>query len=173
MKKLFVALLAGTLIAVAGPAATAGADAPAYGAVGAAAVAEADLTLAAMLTFAIEDEYLERGEYRKILDKFGELRPFSHIIKGEEQHIAWLIPLLENHGVDVPADRGVQQARVPDTWAEALQAGVSAETGNIAMYERFLQQKLPYDVKIVFEHLVAASRNHLAAFQANRGGNKS
>ena len=167
MKKLLMFGLVAILFASMG---IVNAASPAYGAAGAAAVAEADLTLNSMLTFALEDEYLARGEYRKIMDKLGERRPFSNIIKAEEQHIAWLVPLLENHDTAIPADRGLELAQVPENFAEALQAGVTAETANIAMYERFLQRKLPHDVKTVFEHLLAASRNHLEAFQRSRGG---
>ena len=39
------------------------------------------------------------------------------------------------------------------------------EIENIAMYERFLQQELPKDVRQVFESLKNASENHLRAFR--------
>jgi hypothetical protein len=46
-----------------------------------------------------------------------------------------------------------------------LKAGVQAEIDNIAMYDSFLQQTLPEDVKLVFVELRDASKNHLASFQ--------
>jgi hypothetical protein len=143
-----------------------------YGAFGAAAISDQNLTLAAMLTFAIEDEYLARAEYEKVMEKFGVRKPFSNIIKAEEQHIAWLKPLIEKYKVVTPVDRGLEMAQVPDTFSEALKIGVDAEVANIAMYERFLKQELPEDVKVVFEHLLAASKNHLTAFQRNPGNNR-
>lgn len=143
-----------------------------YGAAGAAMVSDAELTIPAMLTFALQDEYLARGEYQRIIENFGNQRPFSNIIKAEEQHIAWLIPVLEKYGVPLPEDRGAELAQLPGSPAEALQAGVAAETANIAMYERFLRKDLPMDIKIVMEHLLAASQKHLAAFQGGRGGGK-
>ncbi|MPN44592.1 hypothetical protein SDC9_192157 [bioreactor metagenome] len=33
------------------------------------------------------------------------------------------------------------------------------------MYEQFLEQDLPADVRVVFESLMHASENHLRAFQ--------
>ena len=48
---------------------------------------------------------------------------------------------------------------------EAYQAGVNAEVNNIAMYETFLAQELPDNVRAVFESLMRASENHLRAFQ--------
>ena len=133
-------------------------------------MADSELTLGAMLTFALQDEYLARGEYQKIMAKFGERRPFSNIVKAEEQHIAWLVPLFEKYGVTLPPDRGQELAQVPETFSAALLAGVDAEIANIDMYQRFLSRELPSDVRAVFEHLLTGSRNHLAAFQGGRGG---
>ena len=141
-----------------------------YGAAGAAAVADSELTTGAMLTFALQDEYLARAEYQKTLAKFGQRRPFSNIVKAEEQHIAWLVPLFEKYGVTLPPDRGQELAQVPETFSAALLAGVDAEIANIDMYQRFLSRELPSDVTAVFEHLLTGSRNHLAAFQGGRGG---
>lgn len=143
---------------------------PAYGAAGSAAVADSELTLGAMLTFSLQDEYLARGEYQKIMAKFGERRPFSNIVKAEEQHITWLVPLFEKYGVTLPPDRGQELAQVPENFSAALLAGVDAEIANIDMYQRFLARELPSDVRAVFEHLLTGSRNHLAAFQGGRGG---
>ncbi len=143
---------------------------PNYGAAGAASLGDADLTLGKMLTLSLQDEYLARGEYQKIMEKFGPRRPFSNIIKAEERHISWLIPLFEKYGVALPVDRGLELAQVPETFSAALQAGVEAEIANIKMYERFLGRELPEDVRSVFEHLLAGSRNHLEAFQGGRGG---
>ncbi|MBL0382442.1 MAG: hypothetical protein JKP90_23130 [Desulfofustis sp. PB-SRB1] len=70
-----------------------------------------------MLTHAIEDEFLARGEYQVVIEQFGERRPFSNIIKAEERHIALLLPLFESYDVDVPEDQGVMRAAVPDSFA--------------------------------------------------------
>ena len=146
---------------------------PAYGAASAASVADSDLTLGTMLSFALQDEYLARGEYQKTMDKFGQRRPFSNIVQAEERHISWLVPLFGKYGVALPPDRGLELAQVPETFAGALKTGVDAEIANISMYERFLARELPSDVRAVFEHLLAGSRNHLAAFQGGRGGGRN
>lgn len=60
-----------------------------YGAAG--ALADKDLTINDMLIYAVQDEYLARGERMAIVDKFGELqRPYSNIISAEETHLAYL-----------------------------------------------------------------------------------
>jgi hypothetical protein len=173
MKNTWMLAILAILIAISAFAPGLAAASPAYGAAGAAAVADSELTLGAMLTFALQDEYLARGEYQKIMATFGERRPFSNIVKAEEQHIAWLVPLFEKYGVKLPPDRGQELAQVPETFSAALLAGVDAEIANIDMYQRFLSRELPSDVRAVFDHLLTGSRNHLAAFQGGRGGGKN
>jgi len=140
-----------------------------YGAAGAARLADEELTLAKMLSLAIEDEYLARGEYKKVIETFGERQPFTNIIKAEEKHISWLRPLFTKHDVVPPLDRGLELAKVPPTFAETFQIGVDAEIANIAMYERFLKKDLPADVRDVFNRLLAGSKNHLASFKKGVG----
>jgi hypothetical protein len=134
-----------------------------------AALADKDLTLADMLTYALQDERIARTEYRVILDTFGSSRPFSNIIKAEESHIGYLLDLFADHKLAVPADDTAKPA-APKDWASAIEAGRQAEIDNIAMYDRFLALNLPADVRQVFEQLKAASQNHLRAFTNNRSG---
>ena len=54
---------------------------------------------------------------------------------------------------------------MPSTLAESFETGVAAEINNIAMYEKFLLQELPQEVRDVFERLMNASKNHLKAFE--------
>lgn len=134
-----------------------------YGSAGAAA--DTNLSLADMLTYAIQDEYAARAEYEAILDSYGTVRPFSNILRAEETHIDTLLPLFTEYGITAPADEGAARAALPDNLTSAYQTGVNAEVTNIAMYEQFLEQDLPADVRVVFESLMRASENHLRAFQ--------
>lgn len=134
-----------------------------YGAEG--ALDDTTLTLADMLTYAIQDEYLARAEYDWITSTFGSVRPFTNIMRAEETHIEALQPLFEAYGIAAPADEGASHAVAVGSLTEAYQAGVNAEVNNIAMYETFLAQELPDNVRAVFESLMRASENHLRAFQ--------
>ncbi len=134
-----------------------------YGAQG--ALNDDDLTLEEMLTYAIQDEYLARAEYKFIIKEFGEMRPFSNIIQAEQTHIEYLLPLFAKYGFIVPEDTSEGDITVPQDIKTALELGVQAEIDNIAMYERFLTHAIPDDVKTVFERLKKASQNHLAAFK--------
>jgi hypothetical protein len=124
-----------------------------------------DLSLADMLTYALQDEYLAHAEYDLILSEYGSVRPFTNIIRAEETHIDTLLPLFEAYGITAPADDAASRVASIASLTAAYQAGVNAEVNNIAMYETFLDQNLPDDVRIVFESLMHASENHLRAFQ--------
>ncbi|MCI1209968.1 MAG: hypothetical protein LKF96_11040 [Treponema sp.] len=133
---------------------------------------ERDLSVPAMLKYAIEDEFLARAEYDRIIKKFGKIRPFSSIIKAEERHIQWLKDEYKNRSLPVPDDRAADFVIVPGSVKEALEAGVTAEIENIAMYRSFLadpELSVPENrqLKDLFTRLMQASENHLAAFRRN------
>lgn len=168
MKKFVFLLVIGMFILSIGIALPVRATDDTYGASGASKLSDDSLTREKMLLFAIQDEYIARGEYQKVIEKFGNRQPFSNIIKAEERHISWLKPLFQKYNVILPPDRGLELAKVPPTFSEALQIGVEAEVANIAMYERFLKKDLPADIRDVFNRLLSGSKNHLDAFK--RGG---
>ena len=134
-----------------------------YGSAG--ALDDTSLTLADMLTYAIQDEYLAHAEYDQILSDFGSVRPFANIIRAESTHIEALLPLFAAYGITAPADEGTDRAVSVKTLTDSFQAGVTAEVNNIAMYETFLDQTLPGNVRAVFESLMRASENHLRTLQ--------
>ncbi len=136
-----------------------------YGTTAAAKVSDEELTLSKMLIFALQDEYLARGEYRKIIEEFGNRRPFSNIVRAEGKHVSMLLPLFKKYKVQIPADRGMELAILPATYSETFQIGVDAEIANIAMYERFLKKDLPIDVRGAFNRLLSGSKRHLIAFK--------
>lgn len=126
-------------------------------------------TLEQMLVFALEDEHLALASYEAIVEKFNVTRPFTNIMKAELQHIKAIEGLMNTYNIPVPDVTNTAQAEVsvPDTLAEIFQAGVQAEIYNIDLYESFLEQDLPADVRAVFEALMKASQNHQKAFERN------
>ncbi len=140
-----------------------------YGAAGASS--RSSYTLEEMLKYAMEDEYLAKAEYESIMEEFGEQRPFSNILEAEKTHIELLLPLFEEYGIEIADDGSLSHVIIPESIEEALAVGVQAEIDNIAMYEKFLAGDLPEDVEEVFEELMNASKNHLAAFQRGSGRN--
>ena len=134
-----------------------------YGSAG--ALKDEVLTLEKMLTYAIEDEYAAHSEYEAIINEYGSVNPYSNIIRAESAHINALVTLFRTYGISVPADTGDEHAVIPSDLKAAASVGVQAEQYNISMYEKFLKENLPQDVKDAFISLRDASLSHLAAFQ--------
>ncbi len=150
------------------------------------ATTDKSYTLQEMLTYAIQDEYMAQAEYNAIMDEYGVQNPFSNIVRSEATHIDLLLPVLKDYNVAVPENDASNRVVVPASLEESYTAGVEAEKNNIFMYESFLKEDVPDDVKVVLERLKANSENHLAAFekaaagdvglrmgQGNSNGNKS
>ena len=132
------------------------------------------VTLVEVLHEALLDEYSARNTYRKIIDTFGPVRPFTNIVEAEQRHIESLLTLFEKYNVPLPAVPGTEQIKVPDSLLKACEMGVDAEVGNLAMYDRLIDATDLPDVIHVLQRLQAASRDsHLPAFQrcVERGGN--
>ena len=123
-------------------------------------------TLEAKLNKALMDEYHARDTYRKIIDTFGDIRPFSNIVLAEQRHIDFLLPLYKKYSIAVPPEPDTTGIAVPDTVAEACKIAVQAEEENISLYDELLTGTDEQDVLAVFQQLQAASRdNHLPAFR--------
>lgn len=132
----------------------------------------ADYSLADMLTYALEGEYLARATYDAIEAEFDVSRPFSRIAGAESQHIGYLEPLFDAHDVPLPTDAAKRHVVLPASIEAVFAAGVATEEDNIAMYEQLLQNELPDDVADVFARLKQASENHLRAFERGADGGR-
>lgn len=122
-------------------------------------------TMEEMLIFAIQDEYLARETYRQAIEELGAGKPFTNIVRSEENHIAMLKVLFRAYGIPIPKDEAAEYVELPPTVLEVAQAGIEGEIRNIEMYDYFLTHDLPGDVQATFERLRAASFNHLHAFE--------
>ncbi len=116
---------------------------------------------------AINDEYKALSTYEAVIEKFGNVRPFSMIKGAEEQHIASLKAIYDKYGLEVPVNTWSAKVSVPATLQEACQVGVDAEIANAALYK---DELLPVvegyeDIVTVFTNLMNASQQkHLPAF---------
>lgn len=126
------------------------------------------LTLPDMLTYALQDEYLAQARYDNILETFGYIRTFARIKEAELRHISALLPLFDRYQVKIPDDISYSYVTAPQNVKAAYSAGVQGEVDNISMYEKFISQNIPNDVKVVFTQLRNASLNHLEAFKRGR-----
>lgn len=126
---------------------------------------------------ALADEHNAEAFYAAVLEKFGEVRPFSNIIRAEQHHAELLRQVMDTYGLEARSNpelgSDAMRAAVPETLAEACAMGVEAEIANRDLYGKTL---LPAaaghdDVTAVFIALRDASENkHLPAFQRCGGG---
>lgn len=130
-----------------------------------AALNDKSYTQEEMITYALQDEYLAKAEYEEIISTFNITRPFSNILRAEETHIDLIEPLLEEYDIEFTVPDVENYVVTPTDLLEAYNAGIEAEKLNIQMYENFLKEDLDEDVKLVFERLLNASKNHLQAFE--------
>jgi len=117
---------------------------------------------------AINDEYKAHALYEKTIEKFGFVRPFSMIIRAEEQHISSLKSLFDKYGLEIPKDNWTNKVSVEKTIQQACQTGVDAEIANAKLYQdKLLPMVSDYeDIKLVFTNLMNASQEkHLVAFE--------
>ena len=133
-----------------------------YGAVG--ALADNNLTMEEMFTYAIQDEHLAHEEYAYVLETFGDQAPFNNIISSEAQHITEMTVLFEKYNLAIPADESADHIQRAADVREALDNCAAGEVDNIAMYNKFLEQDIPDDVRATFTALRNASEGHLQAF---------
>ena len=120
------------------------------------------------LRIAVYDEFHAYETYRKTVDIFGNVPPFSNIMEAEVRHFDALIPLLDHYGVPLPVNNWYEKIELPATLRECCEVGVAAEIENIRMYDDLLRYVGAYpDIRDVFFRLQAASNNHhLPAFRA-------
>lgn len=120
------------------------------------------------LVEAINDEYKAHALYEKTIEKFGLIKPFSMIIRAEEQHISSLKSLFDKYGLEIPKDEWAGKVSVEKTLQQVCQSGVDAEIANAKLYKnRLLPMISEYeDIELVFNNLMNASQEkHLVAFE--------
>jgi len=127
----------------------------------------------AAIAAALEDEHKAEAFYAAVMEKFGDVRPFSNIIRAEQTHASELNAILVRYGEEQQTSNphlgSAEIAKlVPETLAEACKMGVDAEIANRDLYDKQLMPAVKdyADVQAVFTALRDASENkHLPAFE--------
>lgn len=123
------------------------------------------------LKLTLEDEYKAEAIYQKVIDKFGNVKPFINIMRAEQKHSDSLIKIFNLYNLEVPRNDWLGKVPVFDSVVQACDAGVQAEIRNAALYDELLVDIKHDDIIRVFISLRDASiNNHLPAFN-KCGGN--
>lgn len=133
------------------------------------------------LAYMVQEEQLARDVYALAKAKYSD-RIFVNINRSESQHMAELRIILDRYDVTDPtakakagvyADDDLQAlysklaTQVAVSRDEAIKAGITVETADIADLKTALGMNAPSDVTTVLNNLLAGSSRHLAAFQRN------
>lgn len=117
---------------------------------------------------AILEEYRALNLYQAIIEQFGNVLPFSRIVRSEKQHVTALLRQAEKYGVDAPANPGLTSPVTFSTLTEAYQAGIEAEKADAALYDELKSVTNHSDLLAVYTRLQYISLNvHLPAFEAH------
>ncbi len=120
-----------------------------------------------VLRIAVYDEYHAYETYKKTIEKFGSIPPFSNIIEAEVRHYQALMHLLQKYNVPAPINDWADKIETPNSILEASEIGVAAELDNVKMYDNLISYSKEYpDVLDTLYQLQAVSyNNHLPAFR--------
>lgn len=117
------------------------------------------------LKMALDEEYKAKATYLKVMEDFGEVRPFSNIVHSEQRHIEALLPFFQKYNVSVPSNPYLGNVSGYNSFTEACQARVEAEVENVKLYDKIYSLTTDQDLIEVFNQLQWASQNrHLRAF---------
>jgi hypothetical protein len=119
------------------------------------------------LNQAILEEYGALNLYQSVIAQFGNVYPFSQIVRAEQQHVNALTRQATKYGVVVSANPGLTTVPAFQTLSDACRAGATAEIADAALYDDLKLVVIHTDILQVFNNLQSASLNsHLPAFQA-------
>jgi hypothetical protein len=117
------------------------------------------------LSGALENEYKARATYRKVIKRFGSMRPFVNIVEAEDRHVAALLSHFNRLGEVSPPDMWQARVSVPDTLPLGCAEAVRREIENEAMYSRRRGQLTDAQAHLVIRRLEQALRSqYLPAF---------
>ena len=115
---------------------------------------------------ALQDEYKARATYKKVIETFGPVRPFSNIVEAENRHVQALLRQYERLGLTAPEDEWEGRIETPQSITKACEQAIADEIENGEMYQRLLPLVDDQTVYEVLENLQDASQNrHLPAFK--------
>ncbi|MGE3074400.1 MAG: DUF2202 domain-containing protein [Dehalococcoidia bacterium] len=114
----------------------------------------------------INEEYKAHATYQAVIDKLGNVAPFSNIVVSEQSHIDAWKTLLTKYEIAIPDDPFLGKVTAPATKAEACTAGVAAEKEDVALYDRLMATVSEPDILAVMQQQRKVSQeNHLPAFE--------
>lgn len=112
------------------------------------------------------DEAHALAVYQAVLAQFGDVAPFSNILRAEEQHQAAWEFMFERYGLTLPE---TPEFDIPEfaSLQDACAAAVDAEIANFGLYDEMLEtfEAYPDIYQVALALRNASEFNHLPAFE--------
>jgi len=125
----------------------------------------------AALNLAMNDAYKARAFCEKVIKDFGDIAPFTKIIKSENNNIKALEKLFKEYDLEILTDDWSTKTPKFNSIEEACEAGRNVEIENIELYDMLFTIVEKEDMITTFKNLQGASRNnHLPAFETCLAG---
>lgn len=118
-------------------------------------------------------EYAAYATYDAIVQKYGQVEPYSTILRSEQMHINALTRQLQRYGLSVPANPYQGKITLPGDLKSIANAEAQTEIDNADLYTRLMAQAGgDAQLQRVFTNLQSASRDvHLVLFKKAAAGN--
>jgi len=122
--------------------------------------------LVALVIAGWQDEQHAAAVYSAVIEQFGALRPFTNILRSEEQHAAAWETIMARYNIAIPS-YVAPELEAFASFSAACQIGAEAEVANSALYASMHEAFAEYpDLLYVATALQTASENqHLPAFE--------
>jgi len=121
-----------------------------------------------ILQDALNDEYTARDSYQAVLDTYGNILPFSRIVKAEQKHVAAIERIAERYEIELI--QPTEQITAPGSIEDSIAMAIDIEETDIKQYQELIDMGLPADVTRMFTNLLKGSENHLKAFTNPQAG---
>lgn len=131
------------------------------------AVEDKELTLEDILRYSLESQYLKRSIDNGIFNSFGKVKPYQEMERYSGTGISELEILFLKRGYKIPEDKSSKYFKAATDFKTNLEYSYNNEIKNIIMYEMFLKQDLPDDVRVVLEALKLRGNQDLKAIEAS------
>ncbi len=122
----------------------------------------------AILLSVLEEEQTAQNLYSKAVQKFGTNRPFSMILRSEEQHVSSVKALFDKYGVAIPEYTANAKTNPQTKFVDTCKQAADLEKAYVTKLEKEVLPKVKQysDINQVITNILSASKNrHIPAFE--------
>lgn len=128
-----------------------------------------DATLEKILVQVMEEESMTKGVYTAMVEKFGDQKPYSNLVRASERQVSKLEDILEQYDISWE-NKDNSSVLVPATLEEGYQTSLEAAKSRVALYDKFLKEDITEDIESSLTRLKAVAQRQVEAFERTING---